>query len=146
MHAHTQVTTAEPSNETAIAADAKPEPDAATDAAKLGTIPKPRKTAVALTRIKSYGWDQNKDTVKIYVTLPGVEDLDTANIRFTAEDESKVLLKVDGLGGKNLHLPIEVAKPVKVDSCAIKVKKGRLILSVKKAEVQSWGYLTGKTR
>ena len=119
-------------------------PKAALDtsgAAKIGTVPRARAKAPARQRIKTYGWDQNKETVKIYVTLPGVEDMDAAGMQFTA-DKTKAVLIVDNLNGKNHQLTIEVAKPIQPDTCAIKVKKGRLILNVKKQEAGTWGYLT----
>lgn len=93
------------------------------------------------TKISSYGWDQTEANVKIYVALPDVESIEPNLVTFSATEEA-FTLTVDGLGGKNYTLIATTSKALDPAKCIRKIRKGRLILVLKKKETGTWSYLT----
>ena len=53
--------------------------------------------APAFSAISRYAWDQGRKWVKVYVTLPGVEEVPDERVRFDVADGTSLTLEVLGL-------------------------------------------------
>eukprot|EP00051_Salpingoeca_urceolata_P000056 m.32604 g.32604 ORF g.32604 m.32604 type:complete len:268 (-) comp10075_c0_seq1:16-819(-) len=118
-----------------------------TPTASASATPAPVATAkatpvVRYEQMKRYAWDQTAKNVKIYASsLDGVESLDAEAITTEFQPQS-VKLKIHGLKGKNLVLYIELADKIRPGNCSHKVRAGRVVLVLRKAEDKQWEHLT----
>eukprot|EP00041_Stephanoeca_diplocostata_P009297 m.143001 g.143001 ORF g.143001 m.143001 type:complete len:228 (-) comp17682_c0_seq5:1422-2105(-) len=107
------------------------------------TVAKPSVRRRPRVVLSSYAWDQNKEDIKLYVSLAGVEDLPVENIELVS-DASSTTVEVSDLAGKDYSLKIILAKEINPASCKFKQRKGKLLVTLRKAEAGTWTYLTAK--
>merc|ERR1712003_430963 len=92
-------------------------------------------------QIKSYAWDQGKRTVKLIITLPGVESIPRENITATITGRM-CRATVNNLADMNHKLSVgPLAEPAVEGDCTVKVSKNRLRIVIKKAEPENWKFL-----
>ena len=93
------------SSSSSTAAAAAPAPAAAPPPKPLSTEKVAASAAVAFGSISRYAWDQTKKFVKVYVTLPGVEDVPDDKIHLDVQPTS-LKFEVCGLpkGTANMRL------------------------------------------
>ncbi|XKL68079.1 hypothetical protein PGB90_003570 [Kerria lacca] len=102
----------------------------------------PQVKRVYNVKLTSYGWDQNEDVIKIFVSLPKVETLPLENINcnFT---ESSFELEVKELDNRNYTLSVKnLYSSINTAKCSWKVKTGQIILSLSKLSSTNWSNLT----
>jgi len=111
----------------------------------------PKKTPTATTNtsnvytvhMKTYAFDENIHSVKLYVNLPDIETLpaDQITCDFT-ETSFKFLAK--NLKGKNQQLQInQLCNQIKPKESSFKVRKGEFVITMKKLERgNTWKHLT----
>lgn len=97
-------------------------------------------------KIESYGWDQNDKTVKIYVTLEGIEKVPKENIQLEVKLDS-FEFKVSNMDGKNYSLSItKLLEEIDPALSSHKVKSGNVIILLKKKVANNWTALTDKEK
>jgi len=93
-------------------------------------------------KIQSYGWDQTSKSVKIYISLSGVESIPEENIKLNTKSDSFELF-VMNLNKKNHHLNVKkLLEPVDPSTSSVKAKAGNVIITLKKKEAGNWSHLT----
>lgn len=101
--------------------------------------PKKSKPSCYTTSITSYAWDQSDKFVKIYITLPGVENLAKEKItsKFTRNSMDVIVYDLDG---KNHQLKIiRLLHGIVVEGSYVKVKSGSILIMMKKEkEKEKW--------
>lgn len=108
--------------------------------------PKVVRSHTVSTKIVNYAWDQSDKFLKIYVTLNGVQNLPTENIK--AEYSTKFFeLQVVVAENRNNVLTIKnlLHEIVPSDSYH-KVKTDMIVLYLKKQTPQNWSYVTEAER
>ena len=102
--------------------------------------------------IHKYAFDQSKKFVKIYITLPGIEDLDDSKVRLEVGNGDELVFEVVGLpkpGPPNVRLAArELFSPVDPTQCTWARKSDSMILLKlrKKEEGEEWGSLDDSAR
>jgi len=118
---------------------------AAGDAATASDASVKKAPRLIQKKITTYGWDQTKDAIKLYISLPEVDALPAAAITLQTEAK-RMTLSVAGLGGKgNLRhtLIVILSKPVIAEECTHRVRKGKVYVTLKKKDTgATWPYLT----
>ncbi|XP_065334172.1 calcyclin-binding protein [Cloeon dipterum] len=92
-------------------------------------------------KLQNYAWDQSDNLVKLFVTLPGVQNLPQDQIQATAGGRS-IELRVSGLENKDYVLHINnLLEPI--GECSSKIKKDMVVVSMKKRSMGShWSHIT----
>lgn len=108
---------------------------------------KPTKPSVYTTQITNYGWDHSMKFAKIYVTLPGVENLPADQVTCNFTDKS-FHFTAHNLNGKNHVLKVtSLAYNIRPDASNVKVKTGNVIINLRKAtDGQPWKAITEADR
>ena len=102
--------------------------------------------------IHKYAFDQSKKFVKIYITLPGIEDLDDSKVRLEVGNGDELVFEVVGLpkpGPPNVRLAARALfSPVDPTQCTWARKSDSMILLKlrKKEEGEEWGSLDDSAR
>lgn len=93
--------------------------------------------------INNYGWDQTELFVKLFVTLPGVQNVPEENVKIRYNDHGVEVL-VEGLENKDHKLVIKnLLEAVVEEKSRFKLKTDMLVVFMRKsAEGKKWDYLT----
>lgn len=98
--------------------------------------------------ISKFGWEQEGNTVKIYITsgVDGVGKIERSNIDCEFNDQT-VDLRVLHFNGKNLRLKISPLNGL-IDpaACKIKVKSNSLTIEMVKAKNKHWDDIKEKKK
>ncbi|XP_065180784.1 calcyclin-binding protein-like [Sycon ciliatum] len=130
-------------NTSAGAAETQSSASATATAATTAT--KARDSKVFAAPIKSYGWDQESNSVKIYVTLDGVGGLPKEQVQVTFAKESFSLL-VENLNGKNHTLAVTLGDEIVPEKSTFKIRRTSVQVTLHKATPGSWSHLTAKEK
>jgi len=104
---------------------------------------KPSAAVPYVVRIKDYAWDQSDKFVKFYVTINGVQTLETDKVTLNCESR-KFELTASDLDGKNYVLSIEnLLSDINVEKSHHKVKTDMVVVFLKKVhEGNKWSFVT----
>ncbi|XP_029032898.1 calcyclin-binding protein [Osmia bicornis bicornis] len=94
-------------------------------------------------KLNNYGWDQTDTTMKLYVTLPNVQQLpmEAVTCNFT---EKSLDLRVLGLDNKNYSLTINnLCEEIDVNQSFVKIRTDLVIVSLAKKIEKNWSHVTG---
>ena len=104
--------------------------------------------APAFSLISRYAWDQSKKFVKVYVTIPGVEEVPDERVRFDVANGTSLTLEVLGLpppaAPPNARLSLRALhSPVLAEQCSWTRKADSMVLvKLRKAvDGDEWGSL-----
>lgn len=101
----------------------------------------PRST-VFRTKITDYAWDQSDKFVKLYVTLPGVHEIPSENVK-SVFGTRRLELEVNALAGKNHSLLItNLMNDILPESSYHKVKTDMVALFLRKSSTANWSHVT----
>lgn len=101
----------------------------------------PRST-VFTTKITDYAWDQSDKFVKLYVTLSGVHEIPSENVK-SVFGTRRLELTVNALAGKNHSLLItNLMNDVLPESSYHKVKTDMVVVFLRKANTANWSHIT----
>lgn len=90
---------------------------------------------IPYTSLSNLTWEQDKERVKIYVSLEGVQE-DMVESKF---QEWAFEVKIHDVEGKNYRCSIQkLHKEVDPDACRVTVKPKRIIISLRKLEEEDW--------
>jgi len=88
--------------------------------------------------IEKFGWDQENNTVNVFVEIPGIHETPTDHINVHFGPQS-LDLKITNHQGKNLRFHVKsLCKPVDPSGCRFKVKKNMIWVTLKKKEFGWW--------
>jgi len=117
----------------AAAASAAPAPSSVTAGSNL----------LPTSKITTYAWDQSDKFLKLYVTVPGTSPGQEDRIRFDVQAKS-LDLHAEDIEGKNYFFTVKgLLLPIEADGSSFKVKKGEILLMLKKKDVgKTWPCVT----
>jgi len=96
-----------------------------------------------LNKIINYAWDQSEKFVKLYVTIPGVQNAPKEQILVEFKPKS-LAMSVKNVDGKNHELQIiGLLNPIDPETSQFKLKTDSILLMLKKkAEGKNWDCVT----
>lgn len=114
-----------------------------TAAAEVKTTPTVSNATRFTKEINNYGWDQTDKFVKLFVTLPGVQNVPKTNVKIRYNDRGVEIL-VEDLENKDHKLVIKnLLEAVVEDKSHFKVKTDMVVVFMKKSdEGKKWDFLT----
>ena len=94
-------------------------------------------------QVKTYGWDQNDNSVKIYISdIPGLEGATDGQLVSEFTDVS-LNVKVKELNNRNYNFSIgELAYKINPKNSKAILKRGSIIVTMAKARSSQWAELT----
>lgn len=102
---------------------------------------------VYTTKITSYGWDESKKFVKIYVTIKNAELIKEEQLNFERSERSMKLTVTNHMDRNHTLSFQTLAFEIKPSESTCKVKAGNIVITLCKAEEgKTWGNLTESQR
>eukprot|EP00937_MAST-01D_sp_MAST-1D-sp2_P007328 g7328.t1 len=104
--------------------------------AASAAAPQPERVSIV-----KYAWADEAKKVKVYVDLPGVGAVHSADADAVTLESTRdtLALRVDGLGGKNYGLKLELSE--EVSGSKLRVKPNKLVITLTKAGEFPWSSL-----
>ncbi|XP_002160778.1 calcyclin-binding protein isoform X1 [Hydra vulgaris] len=105
------------------------------------------KSTLYTTKISQYGWDESSKFVRLYVTIPQIENLREDQISCEFTSTSVKFIAQNHLNKNHLLQIVGLAYSIVPKESTCKIKSGNVVISMKKdKEGRTWGNVTAVER
>lgn len=116
------------------------------DTVKPSQPVKPALPRVSTVDIKTYAWDQSDNYMKIYATVPGVENVPKEQVTCHFTNRS-FHLNCQNVGNKNYTCGVKnLMEEIEPEESHFKIKSGNVLVMLKKKAKKTWPYVTEKEK